>query len=191
MNEDVWALGDIARTVLTSGPLICAPVYSERPNGMNWEIVVRKLSFGSVTVCRGSCIALIDTGTPGIWGPTNEIARIHQVSEFSFFRFLREIFYPFQLMGAVYKDGDYYIDCDLALQLPVFSILIGTEVLFLLHDNYIMKERNDKGQIVCFSAFDSTDQDRWILGTSFLTEYYSIYDFSKPQICFSSSAYTN
>lgn len=45
-----------------------------------WQIQMDKINIGSQTFCKGSCPAIVDTGTSLLTGPTDEIKKLQKVS---------------------------------------------------------------------------------------------------------------
>lgn len=87
--------------------------------------------------------------------------------------------------------GRYEVDCDTVNKLPKFEFVLNGRNFTLKGKNYIQKISKES-QVLCLSAFTSSstasEENRWILGGAFLSEFYSIYNIREKQIGFVKAA---
>ncbi|MFT7814945.1 gastricsin-like [Arapaima gigas] len=129
-----------------------------------WQISIN--GYIPFCLCYG-CQAIVDTGTSFLTCPQQYIG------------------FLMQTIGAeAGQYGGYYVDCN-ANDLPTLSFNIDGVNFLLPPSAYIMN--------YCMVAISSTylpsqnGQPLWILGDTFLREYYSVYDRTNNQVGFAKS----
>ncbi|XP_065133952.2 napsin-A [Paramisgurnus dabryanus] len=137
-----------------------------------WQIEMDKVQVGStLTLCKGGCQAIVDTGTSLITGPYQEVRALQKA------------------IGALpLLMGEYWIDCKKIPSLPVISISLGGKMFNLTGEDYVMKVTH-MGFSVCLSGFMAMDipppaGPLWILGDVFIGRYYSVFDREADRVGF-------
>ncbi|GFO24884.1 cathepsin d [Plakobranchus ocellatus] len=168
--DSMLIFGGIDRRYCT-GRFIFAPLTSSyrwqfRMDGA--EVCNRKLVIGGR---RGQ--AELDTSTPLIQGPMEEIQTLHI------------------LLGATPHEklpGRYVFNCSKVDSLPDVGFIVGGYSLSLSSKDYVIKEDED-GQVTCFSAiaglyWRKDTMPIWLFGSSFMRAYYTYFDKGNKRIGF-------
>ncbi|XP_066564889.1 cathepsin D [Amia ocellicauda] len=140
-----------------------------------WQIALDGVSVGNqLSLCKGGCQAIVDTGTSLMVGPSQEI------------RALQKAIGAYPLLM-----GEYLIDCKKIPSLPVITITIGGKPFNLTGEDYILKE-SIAGVSVCLSGFLAMDipppaGPLWILGYNFIGRYYTVFDRQNDRVGFAPS----
>ncbi|KAL7826688.1 hypothetical protein AOLI_G00318970 [Acnodon oligacanthus] len=140
-----------------------------------WQIQMDQVQVGgTLTLCKGGCQAIVDTGTSMIVGPVQEIRALHRV------------------IGAIpLLMGEYWIDCKKIPSLPTVSLSLGGKMFNLTGKDYVVKS-TQMGVSVCLSGFMAMDVPPpagplWILGDVFIGRYYTVFDRDNDQVGFAPS----
>ncbi|KAK9508301.1 hypothetical protein O3M35_007995 [Rhynocoris fuscipes] len=141
-------------------------------NGVYWNVHMESISSSRSILgknwCDRGCNALIDTGTSLIIGPPDDIKSI------------------FRTIGAHYNQGLGFVNCTNIDVLPTITFKIGGKEYSLSGNDYIDKV-TDKGKEYCIVGF-ATDpgipSSFWILGDTFLGNFYSIFNIKEKTISF-------
>ncbi|XP_063798611.1 cathepsin D-like isoform X2 [Pseudophryne corroboree] len=137
-----------------------------------WQIKADEVTVGSqLSLCKGGCQAIVDTGTSLITGPSAEISALHKaIGAFPFF------------------NGEYIISCNKIESLPNISFSLGGVQYNLTGAEYVLKISN-MGKTVCISGFMGLDipppaGPLWILGDVFIGRYYTVFDRDSNRVGF-------
>ncbi|XP_065912594.1 cathepsin D-like [Dysidea avara] len=116
--------------------------------------------------CKGGCQALVDSGTPFIAGPHDEIDELQKV------------------IGAKAEKSGYVIDCDKKDTAPNVNVVIAEYKFTLTGNDYIFK---DSSSGKCLSGFAATKLSTWVLGDVFIRAYYTVFDVGNTRVGFAKS----
>ncbi|XP_076866633.1 napsin-A [Brachyhypopomus gauderio] len=137
-----------------------------------WQVQMDEVQVGStLTLCKGGCQAIVDTGTSLITGPLQEIRALHRT------------------IGAIpLLMGEYWIDCKKIPSLPVVSFSLGGKAFNLTGEDYVVKS-TQLGYSICLSGFMAMDipppaGPLWILGDVFIGRYYTVFDRDEDRVGF-------
>ncbi|CAH2318879.1 cathepsin D [Pelobates cultripes] len=137
-----------------------------------WQIKADEIKVGSqLTLCKGGCQAIVDTGTSLITGPSEEIGALHRA------------------IGALpLFNGEYMILCDKIASLPTISFTLGGVQYNLTGSQYVLKITK-MGRTICLSGFMGLDVPSpagpfWIFGDVFIGQYYTVFDRDNNRVGF-------
>ncbi|XP_019332780.1 renin [Alligator mississippiensis] len=140
-----------------------------------WQISMKGVSVGAeLLFCKEGCSVAIDTGASYITGPAGSISVLMRA------------------IGATeLAEGGYMIDCDKVPQLPIISFHLGGKAYTLNGPAYILRQ-SQYGEDICSVAFVGLDIPPptgpfWILGASFIGQYYTKFDRRNNRIGFATS----
>ncbi|KAL2100647.1 hypothetical protein ACEWY4_002408 [Coilia grayii] len=135
-----------------------------------WQIKMDAVEVGSqLTLCKGGCQAILDTGTSLLVGPSEEVRSLHKT------------------IGALpLLMGEYWIECSKIPNLPVVSFNVGGKLFNLTGEDYVLQE-TQMGAKVCLSGFMALDVPPpagplWILGDVFIGRYYTVFDRDQDRV---------
>uniref|UniRef100_A0A7M4EYH0 renin n=1 Tax=Crocodylus porosus TaxID=8502 RepID=A0A7M4EYH0_CROPO len=140
-----------------------------------WQISMKGVSVGAeLLFCKEGCSVAIDTGASYITGPAGSISVLMRA------------------IGATeLAEGGYMIDCDKVPQLPIISFHLGEKAYTLNGPAYILRQ-SQYGEDICSVAFVGLDIPPpagpfWILGASFIGQYYTTFDRRNNRIGFATA----
>uniref|UniRef100_A0A3P8V3L9 Cathepsin D n=1 Tax=Cynoglossus semilaevis TaxID=244447 RepID=A0A3P8V3L9_CYNSE len=140
-----------------------------------WQVSMDELAVGSqLTLCKGGCQAIVDTGTSLLTGPSAEVKALQKA------------------IGAIpLIQGEYMVNCDKIPSLPVITFKMGGQSYSLTGEQYILKE-SQADRTICLSGFMALDIPApagplWILGDVFIGQYYTVFDRDNNRVGFAKS----
>ncbi|XP_073175704.1 renin-like [Lepidochelys kempii] len=140
-----------------------------------WQISMKGVSVGAETLfCKEGCSVAIDTGASYITGPAGSIAVLMKA-----------------IQATELAEGGYIVDCDKVHLLPDISFHLGGKVYALSGLAYVLQQ-SQYGEDICTVAFAGLDippptGPLWILGASFIGQYYTEFDRRSNRIGFATS----
>lgn len=142
-----------------------------------WELKLQRVMLGGQIVsCQDrGCSAILSTSTNGLYGPQEDVQRI------------------FTLLGlnAVSVGDKKYavqeVDCLKAAEIPALSFSIDGYVYVVPATSFIRRKVDGlifKSSTCFVDIFPLSASTHWILGTDFLSNYYSTYDLASRTVGF-------
>ncbi|XP_010130401.1 PREDICTED: cathepsin D [Buceros rhinoceros silvestris] len=141
-----------------------------------WQVHMDAVDVANgLTLCKGGCEAIVDTGTSLITGPSEEVKELQKA------------------IGAKpLIKGQYVISCDKVPSLPAITLTLGGKPYQLTGEQYVFKV-SAQGETICLSGFSGLDipppgGPLWILGDVFIGPYYTVFDRDNDSVGFAKSA---
>lgn len=135
-----------------------------------WQVHMEQVDVGSgLTLCKGGCEAIVDTGTSLVVGPVDEVRELQKA------------------IGAVpLIQGEYMIPCEKVSSLPEVTLKLGGKGYKLSAEDYTLKV-SQGGKTICLSGFMGMDipppgGPLWILGDVFIGRYYTVFDRDENRV---------
>lgn len=156
-------------------------VYSGKQFQGYWDFKLDRVSVGGTSL-PSSSLALVDSGSTYIVGPSDAIAQIAITNNAACLNLV-----PGgepQLTDCASSDGFDVaaVDCER----PFFSLQFeaDTAVYVLEKDDLVTRVSSPTGDICLLRLQPSHDIPGWILGDAFLTKYYAAFDFINKRVGF-------
>lgn len=137
-----------------------------------WQVHMEQLEVGSgLTLCKGGCEAIVDTGTSLMVGPVDEVKELQKA------------------IGAVALiQGEYMVPCEKVPSLPIVYLTLGGKKYELTPEKYVLKVTQGE-KTMCLSGFMGMDipppaGPLWILGDVFIGSYYTVFDRENNRVGF-------
>lgn len=135
----------------------------------DWQLSLAYVQLGGQVVsCPNGCNAILDTGANSLVGPRQEVEQIYQ-----------------ELQARYEPDAHLWlVDCNKIDQYPslVFSLDATPYTIFSRHYIRMFRFRDN---VVCHLAIKPWDRNGdWLLGTSFIGAYYTVFDFASRRVGF-------
>ncbi|XP_072758340.1 lysosomal aspartic protease-like [Anoplolepis gracilipes] len=123
----------------------------------------------NVIYCSNGCQAIINTSTSRIVAPRSYIAILN-------------------LYVKSISDGFGNLDCNRIDELPTLSFVLNGKTLDLTPKDYIHQEKLNN-HVICSSSFVESDHASkhkydFVLGTKFISAYYTVFDLGNEQVGF-------
>lgn len=131
-----------------------------------WALNLQYVYLGEKQVSAQVGRAILSSTTSGIYGPSSMVGKIY--NSFS----------------TKEKNGIVYVDCNMIDIGPMITFIMDNIRYGMHPSNYIIKSLDNKCYLNIFPT-TASDND-WILGTSFLSSYYTVFDITYGQIGFAS-----
>nr|ACE79095.1 cathepsin D precursor (predicted) [Sorex araneus] len=135
-----------------------------------WQVHMDQIDVGNgLTLCKGGCEAIVDTGTSLLVGPVDEVKELQKA------------------IGAVpLIQGEYIIPCEKLPDLPTVSLTLGGKEYSLSPHDYALQV-SQGGKTICLSGFMGMDipppaGPLWILGDVFIGRYYTVFDREQNRV---------
>uniref|UniRef100_G3U1Z4 Cathepsin D n=1 Tax=Loxodonta africana TaxID=9785 RepID=G3U1Z4_LOXAF len=132
-----------------------------------WQIHMDRVDVGNgLTLCKGGCEAIVDTGTSLMVGPVEEITELQKA------------------LGAIpLIQGEYMIPCEKVSSLPPVSLQLGGRSYTLSSEDYVLKVR---------TTGSGWDRGAWTpmgdLSDVFIGRYYTVFDRDNNTVGFAEAA---
>ncbi|CAH1408120.1 unnamed protein product [Nezara viridula] len=131
----------------------------------DWGIKIESMYFGKEKGYCNNCYAIADTGSTMITGPINEM-----------------MIYINKLNAEELEDGYHFVKCDRVDSLPDWTIMISGKRFTLKPWDYTFTNSSHPGY--CMLGFTGNYETDWVLGTMFLSNYYTVFDIEKRRVAF-------
>lgn len=137
-------------------------------NSGYWSITLSKVKFGDAYLEGPAAVAIIDTGTSLLIGPSDQVAQINKA-----------IFKKHNDYCATTDEGLTLCECDKIKDIKGLSFIFERKEYYIASKHLFLEVFG-----FCVMLVQPWDEDIWILGNVFLRRYYSIYDMDNLQIGF-------
>ncbi|MCQ7632691.1 pepsin-like aspartyl protease, partial [Salmonella enterica] len=141
-----------------------------------WQVHMDQLDVGKeLTLCKGGCEAIVDTGTSLLVGPVDEVKELQKA------------------IGAVpLIQGEYIVPCEKLPNLPNVVLKLGGQSYSLSPKEYTLQV-SQGGKTICLSGFMGMDipppsGPLWILGDVFIRSYYTVFDRDNNRVGFAQTS---
>lgn len=134
----------------------------------DWQLPLTYVQLGSQIIsCSNGCNAIFDTGANSLVGPRQDIELIYQ-----------------ELQAQYERDADLWtVDCARIDQYPSLVFRLD-DTPYMIYSRHYIRMFRYSDNVVCYLTIKPWDQPNWVLGTSFIGAYYTVFDFSGRRIGF-------
>lgn len=126
-----------------------------------WQIKMDGIDVDGQKYCKGGCQAIVDTGSPFIYGPEEEIRRIKE------------------------QIGSIPYNCEGIRKLPTVKFFFNGKEFKMEPEDYVYKTRT-AGKESCEVGFRETGPN-WLIGDTFMRVYYTEFDYGNLRVGFAKS----
>lgn len=145
-----------------------------------WELKLQHVLLGSqlVSCHQKNCSAILSTGLNDLYGPLDDVRNIMN---------LLNVAKPINKLkkGDEAHDELYEIDCLRVVDLPNLTFNIDGMSYVVTPSMYVKKHVEGlvfKTSTCYVSILSSRSNSQWILGTNFLSSYYTVFDLNRRQV---------
>lgn len=131
-----------------------------------WTVGLDAVHVGDQDLQSKTNLAVIDSGTSLIIGPTKDVDRLAESLGAS---------------SSSLVDRFYQVDCGKVASMPPIDFVINDQVYSLSADDYVIQDGN-----VCLLGIQGDEQanPQWILGDVFLRKFYTAFDYKNQRVGF-------
>jgi len=141
-----------------------------------WKITMEAIvdtTDDEIMGCVGSCVAIVDTGSSLLVGPTEQVHTINR---------------KIGGLELIPGTGEYFVNCNKIDQMPDIDFVLNGVSFTLSGRDYIL-EVTQAGQTQCISGFMGLDlppsmSDWWILGDVFIGKFFTEFDMGNERVGF-------
>lgn len=160
------------------GVMIRHPVVTGN-GGDRWAVGLKEVLLGETVVScyRKNCSATLATGVNDLFGPREDVLRIMEA--------LRSIGGGIRIERSSNNEDLYEIDCLQVVNLPPLRFVINDVPYQIQPVDYLRKKVDGVlfKSATCYVAILPNDSSKsWILGSNFLSNFYTVYDYNKKEI---------
>lgn len=133
-----------------------------------WQLPLNIVMLGAQPIsCTNGCFATLDTGANSLVGPRPDVEAIYS-----------------QLNAQYDRESELWmIDCNLVDQNPIMIFRLD-EVPYQIYPRHYTRMFRFRERVFCHLAIKPWDNQNWLLGTSFISAYYTVFDFGGRRIGF-------
>lgn len=134
----------------------------------DWQLPLSQVMLGAEVIsCSTGCQAILDTGANSLVGPRDDVASIRD-----------------SLQAQHDSDSDLWlVDCARMNGYPTITFRIE-ETPYTLYPQHYIKMFKFRESIVCHLGVKPWDRPNWLLGTTFISGYYTVFDFAARRVGF-------
>lgn len=149
-------------------------IFHRLANYDNWSLRMNGLRVGNTQIgCpQGGCIARFETGINSIVGPAEEVAAIYEA---------------FNTQPEP-ESGIAQVDCNQVDSMPAITITLDNTPYVLGPANYVKRFRYKDSQVCYLAIKPWNQQNKWIMGVTFIGSYYTLFDLGERQIGFATAS---
>lgn len=144
-------------------------IYFHRVNSwFDWQLPLLYVQLGAQVIsCQGGCTAILDTGANSLVGPRQDVEQIYQ-----------------DISAQYNSESDMWlVDCNQIDQYPPLVFRLN-ETPYTIYARHYVKMFRFRESTYCHLAIKPWDQPGWLLGTSFIGAYYTVFDLTSRRVGF-------
>jgi hypothetical protein len=144
-------------------------IYFHRINSwFDWQMPLSYVMLGSQVIsCQEGCNAVLDTGANSLVGPRRDVNQLYQ-----------------EIQAEYNREADLWlVDCNRIDSYPQMVFKLD-DTPYILYPSHYIKMFRYNDQTYCHLALKPWDKRDWLLGTTFIGAYYTIFDFSSRRVGF-------